>query len=129
MAEEGRHFSQMVYATGQGINGLSALQASIEADSPHLLPILGSDTSLRSPISSEVKFERGKRLFSDIYAKHTHRILASMDASSGGDLNYFAIAAVYGELMAETSLLNALETVFLEFVCCLADDLAPQAKG
>ena len=52
-----------------------------------------------------------------------------MGASSGGDLDHFAISCVYGELMAETSILNALETVILEFVCCLAGGVIPQAKG
>ncbi|EEP77547.1 predicted protein [Uncinocarpus reesii 1704] len=52
-----------------------------------------------------------------------------MGKSSGGDLSDFAIRGVYGELMGEMRILNPMETVMLEFVCCLADDVAPQAKG
>lgn len=52
-----------------------------------------------------------------------------MGSSSGGDLDYYAVASVYGELMAETSILEAAETGILEFVCCLVGDVAPQAKG
>lgn len=58
-----------------------------------------------------------------------NRVLASMGSSSGGDLDYYAISSVYGELMAETSILGATETGILEFVCCLVCDVAPQAKG
>lgn len=52
-----------------------------------------------------------------------------MGNSSGGDLSYFALSSVYGELMAEMRILDSMETVMLEFVCCLADEVAPQAKG
>lgn len=52
-----------------------------------------------------------------------------MGASSGGDLDYYAVASIYGELMAETSIVGGAETGVLEFVCCLADGVAPQAKG
>lgn len=52
-----------------------------------------------------------------------------MGKSSGGDLSDFAIRSVYGELMGEMRILDPMETVMLEFVCCLADDVAPQAKG
>ncbi|KMU84096.1 hypothetical protein CIHG_01882 [Coccidioides immitis H538.4] len=52
-----------------------------------------------------------------------------MGKSSGGDLSDFAIRSVYGELMGEMRILNPMETVMMEFVCCLADDVAPQAKG
>ncbi|ODH12588.1 hypothetical protein ACO22_08117 [Paracoccidioides brasiliensis] len=31
--------------------------------------------------------------------------------------------------MAETSILDGRETVLLEFACCLADGVGPQAKG
>jgi hypothetical protein len=90
---------------------------------------VAADQSLRAPISYETKFQRGKHFFTQIYAGHSDRILQSMGSSSGGDLSYFALASVYGELMAEMSILNPMETVILEFVCCLADDVAPQAKG
>jgi len=40
-----------------------------------------------------------------------------------------AATSIYGELMAETKIVSAKETVLLEFVCCLVDDVAPQAKG
>ena len=80
-------------------------------------------------MSPDEKWKRGTHFFNQIYAAHADKILASMGNTSGGDLSYFALAAVYGELMGEMRILNPMETVMLEFVCCLADDVAPQAKG
>lgn len=97
--------------------------------STDLLPTLNSDTSLRAPISPDDKYRRGKDFFSQIYIQHTDRVLESMERSSGGDLSYYAVASIYGELMAEISIINGKETGVLEFVCCLADEVAPQAKG
>jgi len=68
-------------------------------------------------------------LFEKIYAKHTPRVMASMTSCSGGDLTHFAINCIYGELLAENSIIGDLETGILEFVCCLADGCGPQAKG
>lgn len=113
----------------KGINGLLALHSSLASHSPHLLPTLTADTSLRAPLAPETKHARGKEFFARIYARHTDRVLASMAASSGGDLDHFAVASIYGELMAETSIVGDAETGLLEFVCCLADGVAPQAKG
>lgn len=67
--------------------------------------------------------------FSQIYKQHTSRVLAAMDATSGGDLTHFAINCIYGELLSEHRILGGLETGLLEFVCCLADGCGPQAKG
>ncbi|KAL1957293.1 hypothetical protein VTO42DRAFT_6199 [Malbranchea cinnamomea] len=113
----------------RGINSLLSLQSALSSATPSVHAVLRADTSLREPLAPSVKWERGKKFFSQIYANHTDRILASMGASSGGDLSYFALASVYGELMGEMSIVNPMETVMLEFVCCLADDVAPQAKG
>ncbi|KAL2009380.1 hypothetical protein VTN00DRAFT_7574 [Thermoascus crustaceus] len=113
----------------RGINGLLSLHSSLSTNSTHLLPTLTADTSLRAPLSSEHKHARGKEFFAKIYTRHTDRVLASMGASSGGDLDYYAVASIYGELMAETSIVGGAETGVLEFVCCLADGVAPQAKG
>ncbi|KAI2054576.1 hypothetical protein LOZ43_003941 [Ophidiomyces ophidiicola] len=113
----------------RGINSLSSLQSSIETNSPDLLPALSKDVSLRAPVPLEEKLKRGKHFFSQIYSNHTDRILANMGKSSGGDLSDFAIRSVYGELMGEMRILNPMETVMMEFVCCLADNVAPQAKG
>ena len=52
-----------------------------------------------------------------------------MSESSGGELSHFALNSVYGELMAETSILDAKDTVLMEFVCCMAGLAGPQAKG
>jgi len=52
-----------------------------------------------------------------------------MDGSSGGDLGEFAVNCIYGDLVAETSILGAEETGMLEFAACLALAAAPQAKG
>ncbi|KAK2745901.1 hypothetical protein FQN57_003514 [Myotisia sp. PD_48] len=113
----------------RGINSLSSLHASTKTHTPEVHEILAKDTSLRSPIDGETKFKRGKAFFAKLYANHTEKILGNMGGSSGGDLSYFAVASVYGELMAETSILGEMDTVVLEFICCLADDVAPQAKG
>lgn len=67
--------------------------------------------------------------FTQIYKQHTGRVLAAMDESSGGDLTHFAINCIYGELLADHSIISARDTGLLEFVCCLADDCGPQAKG
>ncbi|GAD96912.1 predicted protein [Paecilomyces variotii No. 5] len=113
----------------RGINGLLSLQSSLQKNSADLAQILNSDTSLRAPVPPDEKYRRGKDFFSQIYTQHTDRVLESMGRSSGGDLSYYAVASIYGELMAETSIMNGKETGILEFVCCLADDVAPQAKG
>ena len=44
-------------------------------------------------------------------------------------MDYFALNSIYGELMAETSILDARETGLVEFVACLADGVVAQAKG
>ncbi|KGQ01504.1 hypothetical protein PAAG_11739 [Paracoccidioides lutzii Pb01] len=116
----------------RGINALLALQASLSTTSNPVLATLQADKPLRTLSTfptSESRYARGKQFFSQIYANHTERVLASMGASSAGDLSYFAISSIYGELMAETSILDGRETVLLEFACCLADGVGPQAKG
>nr|POE62418.1 hypothetical protein CFP56_68793 [Quercus suber] len=55
-----------------------------------------------------------------IYAQHTDRVLQNLSMASGGDLAEFAINAVYGDLMAEVSRLNARDTGLLEFLACYA---------
>jgi len=52
-----------------------------------------------------------------------------MSTCSAGDLTHFAINSIYGELLAESSVIGDMQTGLLEFVCCLADGCAPQAKG
>ena len=52
-----------------------------------------------------------------------------MSGTSGGDLSEFAVDCVYGDLMAETSILSAKDTGLLEFACCYASGAYPQAKG
>jgi len=52
-----------------------------------------------------------------------------MALSSGGDLAEFAVSGIYGDLMAEVSILDAKETGLLEFACCYASGASPQAKG
>ncbi|EDN10727.1 predicted protein [Histoplasma mississippiense (nom. inval.)] len=117
------------------INALLALQSSLStspATEPAVLSTLHSDKPLRTLStfpSAEARYTRGKRFFTQIYSKHAERVLASMSASSAGDLSYFAVSSIYGELMAETRILDGRETVLLEFVCCLADGVGAQAKG
>ncbi|PGH20070.1 hypothetical protein AJ80_03720 [Polytolypa hystricis UAMH7299] len=121
--------SSVLVGFPRGINGLSALQASIQSMSPDIAAILAADTSLRAPVTPEDRLSRGKKFFSQIYANHTDRVLNAMSRSSGGDLSYYAVSSVYGDLMAEMSILNPIETVMLEFVCCLADNVPAQTKG
>jgi hypothetical protein len=96
---------------------------------PNVAKSLESDKSLRQPVPLEERRKRGKEFFSKIYAQHADRVLANLNGSSGGDLGEFAINCIYGDLVAETSILNAKETALLEFTCCLTLGAAPQAKG
>ncbi|KIW97119.1 uncharacterized protein Z519_02511 [Cladophialophora bantiana CBS 173.52] len=118
----------------RAINALLALQHAIQTTHPNLSSILEADQSLRSAASTsppdpEAKSARGMALFQKIYAQHSPRVLTAMSACSGGDLTFFAINCIYGELLAEDSIIGDLETGLLEFICCLADGCAPQAKG
>ncbi|PGG95799.1 hypothetical protein GX51_08120 [Blastomyces parvus] len=117
----------------RGINALLSLHSSLNTHTPPaILTTLTSDAPLRSLTtfaSAEERYARGKGFFTQIYAKHTERVLSSMGASSAGDLSYFAVASVYGELMGELRILDGRETVVLEFVCCFADGVGAQAKG
>jgi hypothetical protein len=60
---------------------------------------------------------------------NSDRVLKNMILNSGGDLAEFAIDCVYGDLMAETSILSEKDTGLLEFACCYASGASPQAKG
>ncbi|KAJ9612257.1 hypothetical protein H2200_003854 [Cladophialophora chaetospira] len=115
----------------RAINALLALQTAISSSHPILSATLSRDESLRSSalLSPAEKFSRGMALFSRIYDKHTPRVISTMSACSGGDLTHFAIHSIYGELLAESAVIGDMETGVLEFVCCLADGVAPQAKG
>ncbi|KAF2085365.1 hypothetical protein K490DRAFT_46816 [Saccharata proteae CBS 121410] len=113
----------------RSINGLSTLHATITSRTPTIAPTLASDHSLRSPVPKETRIARGKAFFAKIYAQHADRVLHSMNVSSGGDLGEFAITCIYGDLIAEESILDAKESAGLEFVCCLAGMAGPQAKG
>lgn len=84
---------------------------------------------MRDPVPLSERQARGKAFFSRIYAQHTEKVLGNLNASSGGDLGEFAINCIYGDLVAEESVLGAAETGMLEFVCCLTLGAAPQAKG
>ncbi|KAK2807230.1 hypothetical protein FQN50_005517 [Emmonsiellopsis sp. PD_5] len=116
----------------RAINALTTLHTTITTTHPHtLLPALLADSAhpLRANLSTPTRYARGKEFFSRIYSKHTERVLESMGASSGGDLSYFAVSSVYGDLMAEMSVVGAAETGVLEFVCCLGDGVGMQGKG
>lgn len=107
------------------------LRKEIEKTTPDLCEVLDKDPSLRQNLQRPEKDERGRHFFSNIYAQHTDRVLANMGLASGGDLSEFAINAVYGDLMAETSRLDAKETGLLEFLACYAagGSTWSQAKG
>ncbi|KAI1617994.1 hypothetical protein EDD36DRAFT_18738 [Exophiala viscosa] len=113
----------------RAINALFALKTAIDTTHPSISTIFSSDTSLRSDLDASAKYDRGMAFFRQIYQKHTSRVLATMDTTSGGDLTHFAINCIYGELLSEHSIIGGLETGLLEFICCLADGCGPQAKG
>ncbi|SMY20868.1 unnamed protein product [Zymoseptoria tritici ST99CH_1A5] len=115
----------------KGINACTALRSAIQADCPHLEEKLDSDTSLRQHLQRSEKDARGREFFGKIYAHHTDRVLRNMSLASGGDLSEFAINAVYGDLMAEETRLDAKETGLLEFLACYATggSVWSQAKG
>ncbi|KAF2168719.1 hypothetical protein M409DRAFT_65144 [Zasmidium cellare ATCC 36951] len=115
----------------KGINACTTLRKALLADSPEIESELDKDSSLRQHLSRSEKDARGMDFFSKIYAQHTDRVLQNMSVASGGDLSEFAINAVYGDLMAEESRLNAKETGLLEFLACYATggSVWAQAKG
>ena len=107
------------------------LRTAIKANYPDIEAHLDEDSSLRQNLQRTEKDKRGKEFFSKIYAQHTDRVLQNMSLASGGDLSEFAINAVYGDLMAEVSRLDAKETGLLEFLACYAagGSVWTQAKG
>lgn len=104
----------------QGINACTTLRNAIQAKSPKLEEKLDKDSSLRQHLQRPEKDARGREFFGKIYAQHTDRVLKNMSLASGGDLSEFAINAVYGDLMAEETRLDAKETGLLEFLACYA---------
>lgn len=90
---------------------------------------LTNDKSLRAGLSAQDLETRGYAFFRKVYDKHADRILENMSKVSGGDLDLFACLSIYGELMAETRIINEKETGLLEFTACYATMAAPQAKG
>ncbi|KAF2771410.1 hypothetical protein EJ03DRAFT_268607 [Teratosphaeria nubilosa] len=114
-----------------GINALTTLRQHIKKVAPHLEERLDQDKSLRSSLQRAEKDKRGKEFFTAVYAQHTDKVLHNMSVASGGDLSEFAINAVYGDLMAETSRLDMKETTLLEFLACYASagSVGLQAKS
>lgn len=104
----------------QGINACTSFRKSLLTTAPELEDELEKDSSLRLHLKRSEKDARGLAFFSRIYAQHTDRVLQNMSLASGGDLSEFAINAVYGDLMAEETRLNAMETGLLEFLACYA---------
>jgi hypothetical protein len=106
--------------TQQGINALTTLRQHIKDSAPSLQEELDKDYSLRQPLQRDQKDARGKDFFGKIYGQHTEKVLHNLSVASGGDLAEFAINAVYGDLMAETSRFDAMQTSLLEFLACYA---------
>lgn len=75
------------------------------------------------------RIARGKEFWAKVYRKVNERILENMGLMSGGDLSEFAVTCIYGDLMAETSILSEKDTGLLEFAACFASAAAPQARG
>ncbi|KAL9615916.1 MAG: hypothetical protein Q9160_009154 [Pyrenula sp. 1 TL-2023] len=113
----------------RGINGLAALHRAVSESSPAIRVTLEQDTSLRIHVPKSEREARGKAFFAEVYAQHAPRVLQNLAKISGGDLSEFAVTSVYGDLMAETRILNEKETGLLEFAACLASRAIPQAKG
>jgi hypothetical protein len=115
----------------QGINALTALRKRILDEAPQIEQQLDTDKSLRDPLQRDDKNTRGRAFWDKIYAQHSDRVFQNLSVISGGDLAEFAINAVYGDLMAETSRLNAEHTSLLEFLACYATagSVAVQAKS
>jgi len=113
----------------RGINGLAALKNAVQSTSPLVAERLSKDRSLRQSVSKADREARGKAFFAKVYAQHADKVLNSMAATSGGDLSEFAVTCVYGDLMAETSILSEKETGLLEFASCYTAGAWPQAKG
>lgn len=90
---------------------------------------LESDKSLRADHSAAALEKRGQEFFTRVYSKMADRVQQNMALSSGGDLDQFAMLSIYGELMAEESILNAKETGLMEFIVCYVSGAAHQAKG
>lgn len=104
----------------QGVNALTTLRQHVRDSAPSLEKEFGKDYSLRQPLQRDEKDARGKDFFSKIYGQHTEKVLHNLSVASGGDLAEFAINAVYGDLMAETSRFDAMQTSLLEFLACYA---------
>ena len=119
------------YAAGslKGINDLATLRSAIKQTSPRLQDKLEQDRSLRQSIPKADRETKGRAFFSKVYVQHAERILKNMAGTSAGDLSEFVISCVYGDLMAEDSILNCNNTGLLEFTCCYASDAYPQVKG
>jgi alkylhydroperoxidase/carboxymuconolactone decarboxylase family protein YurZ len=47
-------------------------------------------------------------------------VIETLSLTSGGDLSEFAVNAIYGDLMAETTYLDAKDTGLMEFLACYA---------
>lgn len=113
----------------RGINVLSAWASVVRKATPAVQDELEKDKPLRKDWTADALETRGKEFFGKIYERHTDKILANMAKISGGDLDVFVYVAIYGELMAETKIINEKDTVLLEFVICFATLAGPQAKG
>jgi alkylhydroperoxidase/carboxymuconolactone decarboxylase family protein YurZ len=108
---------------------MAALKSAIKQTSPALQDKLEKDRSRLQSLSKADREARGKAFFSKVYAQHAERILNSLAKTSGGDLSEFVVNSVYGDLLAEESILSAKDTALLEFACCYASGAYPQAKG
>jgi hypothetical protein len=92
------------------------LRSAINDQNPELGKMLESDQSMRANLTADQLNKRGYDFFASVYGKVADKVHDNMALSSGGDLPHFAILSVYGELMAETSIVDAKQTGLLEFV-------------
>ncbi|KAK3366051.1 AhpD-like protein [Lasiosphaeria ovina] len=72
--------------------------------------------------------QRGQRFFEDIYGKISKRIMGQMDRSGTEDLG-LAARLMYGYILSNTSVLNAVETSFVMIAALIPQDVNPQLKG
>ncbi|KAK4191406.1 hypothetical protein QBC35DRAFT_12235 [Podospora australis] len=79
-----------------------------------------------SPVSQIL--QRGQTFFESLYGKITKRVMGQMDQSGTEDLGLVA-RLVYGYILSNTSVLNAVETSFVAIAGLIPLDVNPQLKG
>ncbi|KAL2126088.1 hypothetical protein VTI74DRAFT_1721 [Chaetomium olivicolor] len=72
--------------------------------------------------------QRGQTFFEAIYGKISRRVMGQMDRCGTEDLGLVA-RLVYGHVLSNTSVLNAVETSYVMIAGLIPQDVNPQLKG